>query len=98
MDWSALGVNITTFKDNHIFGWLFKESNQEINEKKYLFELVLGMKMNFKATRTKLYSAFYDGFKTFMGENSSFFWETPSDFMRLNHALFIRRTTAKTIS
>ena len=46
MDWSALGVKITTLKDNRIFGWLFKESNQEINEKKYLFELVLWMKMN----------------------------------------------------
>ena len=46
MDWSALGVKITTLKDNRIFGWLSKESNQEINEKKYLFELVLGMKMN----------------------------------------------------
>ena len=46
VDWSALGVKITTLKDNRIFGWLFKESNQEINEKKYLFELVLWMKMN----------------------------------------------------
>lgn len=48
MDWSALGVKISTFKDAIVSleAGLFKESSQEINEKKYLFLLVLGMKMN----------------------------------------------------